>query len=252
VAATYGNSNYHSLQVNAQKRMSRGFDFSVAYTFSKMIDDTRQFTTGVGQQNYYDRRGERSISVYDQPHILSISYVYELPFGPGRPYLSGLGGVGKHLAGGWNLSGIQRYTSGLPQSLAVTNTLPIFNGTLRPNSVAGVAQRGQEGAGGFDPGRDRWINPAAFSTPAAFTFGNTSRYLATVRGPAARSESFALLKDTSVRENVNLQFRTEISNPFNRVVFSDPQTTLSNANFGQILSQSNTPRVIQLGLKLIW
>ena len=252
VAATYGNSNYHSLQVNAQKRMSRGFDFSVAYTFSKMIDDTRQFTTGVGQQNYYDRRGERSISVYDQPHILSISYVYELPFGPGRPYLSGLGGVGKHLVGGWNLSGVQRYASGLPQSLAVTNTLPIFNVTLRPNSVAGVAQRGQEGTGGFDPGRDRWINPAAFSTPAAFTFGNTSRYLATVRGPGARSESFALLKDTAVRENVNLQFRTEISNPFNCVVFSDPQTTLSNANFGQILSQSNTPRVIQLGLKLIW
>src|SRR5262249_41919212 len=83
VAVTYGNSNYNSLQVNAQKRMSRGFDFSVAYTFSKMIDDTRQFTTGVGQQNYYDRRGERSISVYEQPHILSISYVYELPFGPG-------------------------------------------------------------------------------------------------------------------------------------------------------------------------
>jgi len=250
--ATYGNSNYHSLQVHAQKRMSRGFDFTASYTFSKMIDDTRQFSTGVGQQNFYDRRAERSISVYDQPHILAISYVYELPFGPGRPHLSGLGGVGSRLVGGWNLSGIHRYTSGLPQSLAVTNTLPIFNGTLRPNSVAGVAQRAPEGAGGFDPNRDRWINPAAFSLPASFTFGNTSRYIGTLRGPASLAESFALLKDTSIHERIHLQFRTEISNPFNRVVFSDPQTNFSNANFGQIVAQSNTPRVIQFGLKLIW
>ena len=142
--------------------------------------------------------------------------------------------------------------SGLPQSLSVINTLPIFNGTLRPNSVAGVDPRGQEGPGGFDPNRDRWINPAAFSVPAPFTFGNTSRYISTLRGPASLSESFAILKDTPIREQINLQFRTEISNPFNRTVFSDPQTNLSNPNFGQIVSQSNTPRVIQLGLKLIW
>jgi len=252
-AATYGNSNYHSLQVHAQKRLSRGFDFTVAYTFSKMIDDTRQQSTGVGQQNYYDRGAERSISVFDQPHILAISYIYELPFGPGRPYVSGIGGVGSRLVGGWNLSGIHRYTSGYPLSLSTTNTLPIFNGTLRPNSAAGVAPRGQEGPGGFDPNRDRWINPAAFSTPSSFTFGNTSRYLGWLRGPASRAESFALLKDTPIRaERINLQFRTEISNPFNRTVFSDPQTNLSNANFGQVVAQSNTPRVIQFGLKLIW
>jgi hypothetical protein len=251
-AATYGNSNYHSLQVYGQKRMSRGFDFTVAYTFSKMIDDTRSFSTGVGQQNYYDRRAERAISVFDQPHILAISYIYELPFGPGRAHLSGLGGLGRRIVGGWNLSGIHRYTSGVPQSLSVTNTLPIFNGTLRPNSAPGVAPRGQEGPGGFDPNRDRWIDPAAFSAPPAFTFGNTSRYLSWLRGPASLSESFAILKDTPIREQINLQFRTEISNPFNRVVFSDPQTNFSNANFGQIGSQANTPRVIQLGLKLIW
>src|SRR5262249_31807693 len=68
-AATYGNSNYHSLQLFTQKRMSKGFDFTLAYTFSKQIDDSRALTSGVGQQNYYDRRAERSISVYDQPHI---------------------------------------------------------------------------------------------------------------------------------------------------------------------------------------
>ena len=252
LGASYGSSNYHSLQVHAQKRMARGLDLSVSYTLAKMIDDTRQLSSGVEQQNYYDRRAERSISVYDQPHILAISYLYELPFGPGKPYGSALGGVGKRLVGGWNLSGIQRYTSGLPQSLAVTNTLPIFNGSLRPNAVAGAALRGEVGPGGFDPKRDRWINPAAFSTPAAFTFGNTSRYLASLRGPDANSESFAILKNTSIREGINLQFRTEIANPFNRVVFGDPQTTLSNANFGQILSQANGPRNIQFGLKLIW
>jgi hypothetical protein len=232
--------------------MSRGFDFTVAYTFSKQIDDSRALTSGVGQQNYYDRRAERSISVYDQPHILAISYVYELPFGSGRPYLAGLGGFGRRLVSGWNLSGIHRYTSGNALSLSVVNTLPIFNGTLRPNAVAGAAPRAPEGSGGFDPNRDRWINPAAFSVPAAFTFGNTSRYLGWLRGPASLAESFAILKDTEIHERINLQFRTEISNIFNRTIFSDPQTNLSNANFGQITAQSNTPRVIQFGLKLIW
>jgi hypothetical protein len=238
--ATYGSSNYHSLQVYGQKRMSRGLDFTAAYTFSKMIDDTRQFSSGVGQQNYYDRQAERSISATDQPHILSFSYVYELPLARNRRI------------GGWTVSGIHRYASGLPQSLAVINTLPIFNGVLRPNAVLGVPQRAPVASGRFDPGRERWINPVAFAAPPAFRFGNTSRYLSSLRGPASLSESFAILKDTRIVELVKLQFRTEISNPFNRTVFGDPVTNLSAPNFGQITSQANTPRIIQFGLKLIW
>jgi hypothetical protein len=246
---SYGDSIYHSFQLFVQKRMAHGLDFTIAYTFSKAIDDTRSYGSGVGQQNYYDRRNERSLSVNDQPQILTFSYIYQLPIGAGKKHLSS--GVPGKIFGGWTVSGIQTYGSGLPLSLSVVNTLPIFNGLLRPNVVAAVPQRGTIGSGRFDPGRDRWINPGAFTAPAPFTFGNTSRYI-NLRAPATLSESFAILKNTSIRERMKIQFRTELSNPFNRTVFSAPVTNLSDPAFGQIQSQANNPRNIQFGLKIMF
>ena len=181
--------------------------------------------------------------------ILTFSYVYRLPLGDGNKYLST--GVRSKIFGGWMLDGIQSYGSGLPLSFSVVNTLPIFNGLLRPDVVSGVSQRGTMASGRFDPARDRWINPAAFAAPAPFTFGNTSRYI-NLRAPANRSESFAILKNTSIREGMKIQFRTELYNPFNRTVFSAPVTNLSDPAFGQIQSQSNSPRNIQFGLKFMF
>src|SRR5262249_55678682 len=244
---TYGSSVYHSFQLFAQKQMAHGFQFTTAYTFSKAIDNTRGYGAGVGQQNQADRRSERSLSAVDQPQVLSFSYLYELPFGKGRRYLSG--GAASRILGGWTVSGIHIYGSGLPLSLSVVNTLPIFNGLLRPNVVGGVPQRGTIGSGGFDPARDYWINPPAFAAPAPFTFGNTSRYI-NLRAPANLSESMAVLKNTSIGERMRVQFRAEFANPFNRVVFGSTDSNLSDTAFGKILSQSNSPRNIQLGLKL--
>lgn len=244
---TYGSSTYHSFQLFAQKRLARGFQFTTAYTFSKAIDNTRGYGSGVGQQNYYDRAAERSLSAVDQPQILTFSYLYELPFGPGKRFLAG--GIGGKVFGGWIVSGIHTYASGTPLSLSTVNTLPIFNGLLRPNVVPGVRQRGAIGSGGFDPARDYWINAAAFVAPPAFTFGNTGRYI-NLRGPANFSESLAILKDTLIRERFKLQFRAEFSNPLNRVVFGSPDSNLSDTAFGKVLSQANNPRNIQLGLKL--
>ncbi len=244
---TYGSSMYHSLQVFAQRRLQHGILFTAAYTFSKAIDDTRGYGSGVGQQNYDNRAAERSLSAIDQPQLLTFSYLYELPAGPGKRYFTR--GAASKIFGGWTISGIHTYGSGLPLSLSVVNTLPIFNGLLRPNVVSGVPQRGAVGSGGFQPGRDLWINPAAFVAPPPFTFGNTSRYI-NLRAPAGLSESLALLKDTQFRERFKLQFRAEFANPFNRVVFSAPDSNLSDTAFGQIQSQSNSPRNIQLGLKL--
>lgn len=73
-----------------------------------------------------------------------------------------------------------------------------------------------------------------------------------VRQPGTKNESFGLFKDTKIRERLNLQFRTEISNPFNRVVFGAPATDFSAGNFGRIGGQGNSPRVIQFGLKLLF
>jgi len=230
--------------------MRSGFDFTVSYTFSKLIDDTNQWGSGGGSyQNFYDRSAERSLSANDQRHGLAISYVYELPFGTNRKYVNK--GVGSRVLGGWLVSGIQRYLSGTPIAVVTVNNLPIFNGGLRPDVVPGVDQRAATGPGGFDPARDRWINPAAFVNPAPYTFGNAPRYLG-LRNPATLEESFAVVKDTAIRERTFIQFRAEMSNPFNRVVFAGPSGDMSSQSFGSIGSQANSPRNIQLGLKLIF
>ncbi len=247
---TYGSSIYHSFQLYGQKRLAAGFDFTVAYTFSKLLDDTNQIGSGSGgYQNYYDRRAERSLSANDQTHAVSLSYVYQLPFGPGRKYLNT--GAASKAFGGWLVSGIQRYASGTPIAVSTVNNLPIFNGILRPNVVPNADLHATTGPGGFDPARDLYINPAAFTDPAPFTFGNAPRYLA-LRNFGTRSESFAVVKDTALHERVSLQFRLELSNPFNRVVFGSPVNDMSAQSFGRIGSQQNNPRNLQLGLKLIW
>lgn len=251
--ATYGDSNYHSLQLYAQKHMTRGLDFTAAYTFSKTIDDTSQFgDVGASFQDFYNRRLDRSVSAENLPQILSFSYRYELPFGQGKPLLGNLGGLPGKLVSGWIISGFHTYESGLPISLVTTNTLPLFNPGLRPNVVLGVPQRAPVGPNGFDPAQDLWLNPAAFVQPPDFTFGTVARFLGNLRKPATYSESMALLKDTRLSEQFNLQFRLEISNPFNRVIFGGPATDISSPDFGTISSQANNPRNVQLGLKLMW
>ena len=180
----------------------------------------------------------------------SISQVYELPFGKGRRWATR--GAGDKILGGWQISGIYTYQSGLPLSIDTTNTLGIFNSTLRADFVGGVPLRASAGSGGFDPNRDRWINPEAFRNPAPNSFGNSGRYIPGLRSPAFLSEALAILKDTHVTERVKLQFRTEFSNPFNRVVFASPIQTLTDSRFGRITSVQTGPREIQFGLKVMW
>jgi hypothetical protein len=248
--AAYGNSIYHSFQLYVQKRVTRGYGFTFAYTNGKQISDSRGLSTGVGYQNAYDRRAERSVDGTNPQQIVSISSVYELPFGRGKPWVQN--GPAEKIAGGWQISGIYTYQSGVPLSIDTTNTLGIFSSTLRADIVSGVPLRATPGPGGFDPNRDRWINPDAFRNPAPNSFGTSGRYLPGLRGPAFLTEAFALLKDTRVTERLNLQFRTEFSNPFNRVVFANPIQTLTDARFGRITSVQTEPRQIQFGLKLMW
>ena len=248
VAAPYGSSEYNSFQFKMDKRFSHSISATTAYTFSKFLADTISLTGsngGVVRQNYYDR--DRFIYPTDQTHVLSFSFNYYIPYGGS----SQSGWKGK-LLGGWSLDGFAVYASGYPLAISTANTLSyIFNGGLRPN-LTGAPLAAAVGPGGFDPHRDHYLNPAAFVNPPAGQFGNAPVYLP-VRAPMTKNESFGILKDTRFAERMNLQFRTEMSNPFNRVVFGAPSIDFSSAaNFGRIGSQGNSPRQIQFGLKLIW
>ena len=148
---TFGNSSYHSLQLSAERRMSKGLMFTGAYTFSKALSDTDSFSTSSGAgQDWYNRALDKSITSVDQTHIASFSYIYELPFGPGKPFASQ--GFASVLAGGWKITGLHMYATGTPIAVTINNSLPIGNQSLRPNVVSSDL-RSNISAGDFDPGR---------------------------------------------------------------------------------------------------
>ncbi|MCW5980749.1 MAG: TonB-dependent receptor [Bryobacteraceae bacterium] len=243
--STFGNSSYHSLQISGERRMSRGLMFTLAYTFSKAMANTEGFSSGTGAQDWFNRALDKSITSIDQPHILTFSYIYELPFGRGKRFAQG--GVASKIAGGWKITGLHMYSSGTPIAVIMNNPLPIGNPSLRPNVVSSDL-RSNISAGEFDPGRgDLWLNPAAFATPASFTFGNAPRYT-NARIPTRLTESLGLLKDTQIGERYNLQLRFESSNPFNRVVFGGPVSNFSSGSFGRIGSAAGS-RQLTLGAK---
>jgi hypothetical protein len=243
-----GNSTYHSLQSKVEKRFSRGFTFLASYTFSKTISDADQIA-GLGPtgQTFYNRRLEKAISTNDIPHNLAISYVYDLPFGPGRPFLKGNGPL-SWFVGGWTLTGIHQYYSGRPIVLTATNTLPIRTGVLRPDAVEG--QEKQRGGSDFDPAANPWINPDAFRVPMGLRFGTAARSYTDLRSDWLRNESFGAIKRTPLSETITLTFRAEFFNAFNRTVWGAPESNISNSNFGRVSRQANLPRQGQLALRL--
>ena len=236
-AAPYANSSYNSFQFKLDKRFSHGVTGTVAYTFSKMLSDGVGFTSsgGVLRQDLLKR--EKILYPTDQPQVLTFSFNYQIPF--------------RHRwLGGWSTNGVAAYSSGYPIPVYY-GTNPnsfVFNGGLRPNFTGAPILVSNSN---FDPNANFYLNKDAFSAPLPLTFGNVPAYLP-IRQPAFMTESFGLFKDTRLKERLNLQFRTEISNPFNRVVFGAPVSDLSAGNFGKITSVANSPRNIQFGLKMIF
>jgi hypothetical protein len=253
-----GNSNYHSLQVKAEKRFSDGGSLLASYTFSKVISDVETLTTwldsanGVsGIQNWNDFRSERALSSFDSHQRLTVSYVLDLPFGKGKRYFSGVNGFRDRLVSGWGINGVSTFQEGFPLGFTATpNQLSGFNYGLRPNVVAGCDA---VKSGAAQDRLNQWFNTACFTVPAAYTLGNEGRSDARVRGPGISNFNFALFKRTRINERFNLEFRSEVFNLFNRVQFGQPNRTLttsSTSTFGQITSQANDPRLIQLALRL--
>lgn len=243
-----GSSTYNALQTQVSVRAWRGLDVQMAYTFAKTISDSDILAGGgPGGQTTYNRRLEKAIATTDVPHVFALSYSYELPFGKGRAFLN-RPGVVTQVLGGWVLTGIHQYSTGVPIQLTVNNTLPLFNAVLRPDAVADVSRRVD--VDNFDPARDLWINPAAFRVPAPSRFGTAARSYTDLRAPNYLNENFGLLKKFTILEKLTITFRAEMFNALNRTVFAAPQSNASNTQFGRITAQAFTPRQGQLALRV--
>ena len=253
-----GDSTYHSLQVKAEKRFKSGGTVLGAYTYSKILANVETLTSwletqagGVsGVQNIYNFSAEKSLSNFDSRQRLVVSYVYDLPFGKGKALLSGVHGFADKAITGWGINGVSTFQKGFPLGLTASPNTTGLNTGLRPNVASGC---GKITSGSAQARLSQWFNTSCFSVPAAYTFGSESRTDPVIRGPGINNFDFALFKRTSISERFNLEFRAEAFNLFNRVWFGPPNTvatTAANNTFGQITTQLNQPRLLQLALRL--
>ncbi len=250
-----GNSDYQSLQVQFTKRFANGASISAAYTFSKLISDTETITSwleggGVGgYQDFNNLRLERSLASFDTPHRLVVSYVYDLPFGKGEKYLANVSGFVNEIVGGWGLEGVTTVQSGFPLHFGTAQNLTnSFGGGSRPNVTAGC----NTGMAGSAQSRlNEWFNTACFSQPPAFTFGSEPRVDPSLQAAGIANWDMSAFKNFTFgpEAKLNLQFRAEVFNLFNRVQFAFPGQTFGTPQFGVVSGQANLPRLIQFALR---
>jgi hypothetical protein len=245
---------YHSLQVKLEKRFRQGGTVLAAYTWSKNIGDIETTMSWLeagplaGIQDNNNLRGDRGVSGFDVPHRLIISYVYDLPFGQGKKFLSGVNGLGNKAISGWGINGISTFQAGFPLTLTTsTNATNSFGGGSRPNYVGGC---NPVVSGSSQSRLNDWFNQSCFVAPPASTFGNLGRTYTGVRTAGIANYDFSVFKGIELTERFKLQFRTEFFNIFNRVQFGPPGEVKGNAQFGVISSQINSPRLVQFALRL--
>ncbi len=240
-----GNSSYHSMQLSLNKRFSNSFTILASYTFSKSLDNLPVGANAVGTGNpptlpfnfANGRRFDSGPSDFDHTHRGVVSYVWDLPkMRTENRYL-------RKALHGWQYTGIFQAQSGSP--------LTILSGL--DNSLTGLGLdravlTGQDRS--RLPGVSRatvFFNPSAFAVNPVGTFGAVGK--GRLHGPELITWDMGVFKNTAVRERINTQFRAEFFNAFNHVNFNNPNTTVSSASFGRILSAQD-PRIIQLGFKV--
>jgi hypothetical protein len=250
----HGSSSiYHSMQATIEKRYSQGLSMLISYTNGKLINDAFSDAGSNGgggdfRLGRFNRRLERSLDTDDVSQRLVISGVYELPFGRGRRFLSGLRGAANQIVGGWQVNTMTTLQGGLPLQVRGANN---FTGINWPNVV------GDPYLAGGERSIARWFDTSVFQNPPDWTLGNVPRTLPNVRGPGILDIAFSAFKTFFITEGVRLDFRTEMFNAINRVNYNNPNVSFSpnrqgvntNPNFGRILGAGEARR-IQLGLRL--
>ena len=215
----------------------------MSYTYGKSLDYGGSAASGGGAvgngQTITNMDAWHGPSGFDVRHRAVISYVYELPFGPGRRWMSESGALVQGLVGGWQLSGITTLTTGRPFSVSlqtgVNNGAPSW-----PDRI---------GSGKLDnPTVDLWFNPADFVAPPPNTYGNAGRGI--LYGPGHMNFDTSLSKRVGLGGGSNVEFRWDVFNLFNHPGFGFPNSAIGNPNAGRITSTVVDNRSMQFALKI--
>ncbi len=234
------NSNYHSMQVYLQQRFTGGSQINVAYTWSKNITDNPADRVAA-PQDAYNIRGDRALARLDRRHILTLNYVYELPF-----FRQQRGFVG-HALGGLEVSGITTLETGLPFTAFNFDEDPGGTGVIDSLYASGRPDLiGDPNSGPHT--FEQWFNTAAFVPNSGQNRpGNEGRSV--IKGPGLKRFDLSLFKNIKFRESMSMQFRAEAFNIFNHTNFNTFGTNIFSSTFGRIASVHDA-RIIQFGLKL--
>lgn len=242
-------SNYNSLQVTLQKRMSNGLTFNINHTWSKTLSDA-----GAGRSGYFWGI-EKTHGESDRRHVFNAMVVYALPFGKGRAF-NPSNPVVRALASDWRVSSITRLRSGLPYGvIGAACQLPSAGGcraSYNPAFTGDVRINGEWGSGDLLGARPQFLNPQAFRNPAPYTYGDTPGAGAFgLYNPGFWNEDMNITRQFPIKEKIKLDLSAEVFNLTNSVIFNGPASLdINNANFGRITGQQNTPRSFQLSMKL--
>jgi hypothetical protein len=239
------NSNYNSLQLYTQKRFHGENQISASYTWSKSLTDNGSDRSNAAQNSYNFNLGEYGVSPFDRTHVFNVNFVYEIPI-----FREQKGLVGKVL-GGWQLSAIGQYYTGLAYTVTTSNSDPAALGLLGSSAASARPDAGCDPYSGWTSTRTSWFNTACFPNPPAGVHrpGNEGRSV--LRGPGYEGWSASLSKNVTFGNEgrYRFQLRGEASNVFNH---TNPSTFGSTNNtsslFGQITGYRD-PRIIQLGAK---
>jgi hypothetical protein len=268
-------SNYNAFNLRVEKRYSYGLNFLANYTIQKNLErmgsGPSAFTQNGGTSislDAYNLSREKGPAPIDVPQNFTFSYGYELPWGPGRRWMSS-NTLASRLIGGWQVNGITTLRGGFPTDIRTNRLPPIFNTFNMPDRVAGVSMLVPR----EERSTDRYFNPAAFRVPGTVTaqngqqiqlYGDAARRL--VCGPGSVNFDFSLFKDFQASERFRVQFRSEFFNLTNTPTFflpssNSPSMTCigrapgaacndNNPEFGKLSASTATGRQIQFALKL--
>jgi Carboxypeptidase regulatory-like domain len=248
-----GNSNYHALEVTANRQGANGLGYLVSYTWSRNINTACDdfFSAGCSTPNPYDLSHDRAAAGTNVPQVLTAAFNAKSPFGPNQRFTTN-SRAGDYFIGNWELTGIVTLTSGLNYNLsesgnAANTWAPGGSGYNRPDQVGSASLSNRS--------IHEWFNTAAYQPTAPYTFGDTPRN--SLRGQPYKNVDLALLRSFPIGESRSLQFRVDAFNLLNHPTFGNPDSNLGDSTFGVVTTSSgqhggtrSVERQLQFALKL--
>jgi hypothetical protein len=243
-------SSYNALQLSLQKRFSHGYNLSVAYTQSKLLDAITYLNAGDSKPWY-------GVSNSDYPRVLSVAGVYELPFGKGKPFFGGAHGMIGEVIHGFQVQGTYRVQSGQPVTFSNAGAILAPGATF--SQVGSYSNRNAS----------QWFNRQTFvniiDNASCTGAGATTCYINTVLQSNLRTYPLrfdnvradyedilnvgALKKFAVIGDRVNMDVRAEAINALNHPILSSPTSDPSSTNFGKITGFANAARVLQFAVE---